>query len=466
MWREFLLLATAALVESCARYTPQPIVPADAAASLESRTLDAPHLRQFVSSVTPARAEGAAWDLTTLTLAALYYHPDLDIARAKIAEARAGVVTAGQVPNPSLSFEDLSYNAAAGTWTVAPVITFLVETSGKREYRTQEARALVDAARSDLAAASWQVRGAVRNALLNLWAARRRLTLLRQRLDLQDQLATLLEHRLAAGEASALDVARERTSRNQISLAVRDAERQGVDARAQLAAAIGIPLQALDGVDFDFRAFETPEQPAPDAGELRRQALVGRSDVQSLLAEYAAAESAVALEVANQYPNITLGPGYGYDAGARVYRLLPAVDLPVFSQNQGPIAQAQARRQTAAARFMALQTRIIGAVDGAAASYRAATQALATADALASGEEQRAHRISRSFQAGEVDRPTLVTAQIERFAAEQSRFDAMVQHRQALGALEDALQLPMFDPGHAQSVPERNPRLDPAEPSG
>lgn len=457
-------LLLVALTAGCTSYHPEPLSPADRAAAIGARTLDNPRLLKFISLEHASPPTGRRWDLADLTLAALYYHPDLDIARAKLVEARAGVTTAGQVPNPSLSFEDLAYNATAGTWTVAPVINFLIETFGKREYRTKEARALVDAARSDLATASWQVRGGVRNALLNSWAAQRRLALLRQRLDLQDQLVTLLEHRFAAGQASALDVARERTNRNQITLALRDAERQGVDARTQLAAAIGIPLQALDGVDITFGVFERPEQPIPDTGALRREALVARSDVQALLAQYAAAESAVALQVANQYPNITLSPGYGYDAGQNVYRLLPAADLPVFNQNQGPIAQARARREMAAARFTALQTQIIDAIDGAVASYRAATQALATADVLATGEEQRARRTLRSFQAGEVDRPTLLTVQIESAVAEQSRFDAMVQQRQALGAVEDALQHPLYEPGATFSVPQTNPRL-PAEPS-
>lgn len=460
------VLLLVALATGCQSYHPEPLVPADRAAAIGARTLDNPRLLKFIALERANLPAEKRWGLGDLTLAALYYHPDLDIARARLAAAQAGVMTARQVPNPSLSFEDLSYTPGGGPspWTVAPVINFLIETFGKREYRTKEAQALVVAARSDLSTASWQVRGGVRNAMLKLWAAQRRLGLLRQRLELQDQLAALLEHRLAMGQASALDVARERTVRNQVSLAVRETERQGVDARTEIALAIGIPLSALDGVELSFDAFETPTEPTFATGALRREALVGRSDVQALLAEYAAAESAVALEVANQYPNITLSPGYGYDAGQNAYLLLPAADLPVFNQNQGPIAQARARREIAAARFTALQTRIIDAVDGAAASYRAATQALATAEALSAGEEQRRRRVMRSFTAGEVDRPTLLIAQTEDMAAEQSRFDALVQQRQALGALEDALQHPLYEPSATFSAPQTNPRL-PSEPA-
>ncbi|HUZ71449.1 MAG TPA: TolC family protein [Stellaceae bacterium] len=462
----------------CATYKPAPISPAINAAAIDARSLNSLRLREFIKAAAASdpepgpdaqRGSELPWTLTTLTLAALYYHPDLDIARSKLAEARAGVITAAQVPNPSLSFEELSYNTSIATpspWVVAPAINFLIETFGKREDRTAQARHWVQAARDDLATASWQVRRGVRNALINLWAARRQRTMLRQRLDLENQLVMLLEHRLAAGEASALDVARERINRDRISLAVRNAERGRVEARTELAAAIGIPVPALDGIALSFGVLQRPARPKADVatGALRREALVDRSDVQSLLAGYAAAESALALQIANQYPNIRLSPGYIYDQGQNKYMLLPAAALPVFNQNQGPIAEAMARRAAAAARFTALQTRIIDQVDGTAASYRAATQTLDTATALLTGEENRERRILRSFGAGAVDRPTLLTAEIERVVAEQSRFAAMIQQRQALGALEDALQHPFFAPTAALPVLQTNPRR-PAEPS-
>lgn len=457
---------------ACASYKPAPISAAKNAETIQSRSLAEPRLRTFIAAARASderlgAADSAAadhfWDLTTLTLVALYYHPNLDLARARLAEARAGVTTAGEVPNPSLSFEELSYRpsvSGSSAWTVAPVINFLIETFGKRGHRTKEANALAEAARANLTTVSWQVRGGVRDGLMNLWAAQHRLALVRQRLDLQEQIVRLLDHRLAVGAASALDVARERTNRNQIGLAVRDAERQGVLARTQLAEAIGIPLAALDGIDLSFAAFDQPEQPGADVstGELRRTALVNRSDVQALLAQYAAAESALALQIANQYPNITLSPGYGYDQGQHKYILLPAADLPVFNQNQGPIAEALAVRDAAAARFTALQTEVIDTIDGATAEYQAANRALASADALLADEQDRERRTLRWFQAGEADRPTMVTAQLERIAAEQSRFDTVVQQRRALGTVEDALQHPFYGPAMPAS-PDTNPRV-------
>jgi outer membrane protein TolC len=293
------------------------------------------------------------------------------------------------------------------------------------------------------------------------------LNLTRQRLTLQEQLVTLLDHQFAAGQASSLDVARERINRAQITLSVRDLERAAATAQAQLATAIGIPAHALDGVVLSLDAFDHPVPPTASlsTGELRREALTKRTDVQASLQEYEAAQSALQLEVANQYPNVTLSPGYNYDFGVNKYFLGLGADLPIFHQNQGAIAQTLASRQQATANFTALQAQIIGAIDQASTDYRSAARSVMTGDALLADEERRARQVESSFRAGQVDRPTLVTAQLEAAATALAGFDSVVQQRQALGALEDALQQPLFDPGHWPTVPEQNPRLAQTEPS-
>jgi cobalt-zinc-cadmium efflux system outer membrane protein len=469
--RSFVIVACVfAPLLGCASYKPAPISPVENGRALDSRSLENPRLQKFIGAELGNKGKAdppPTWDLSTLTLAAIYYHPDIAIAHAKLAGAEAGVITAAQIPNPSLSFEDLHYNATVAAWTAAPVINFVIETFGKREARTAQAQHLANAAVWDLATAGWQVRGGVRMALLNLWAAQHRLDLSRQRLELQDQLVGLLEQRFAVGEASSLDVMRERIARRQITFAIRSLERGAAGARAELATAIGVPVRALDSVGLLLEAFDHPPPiPAhPDTGELRREALTKRTDVQASLQEYEAAQASLKFEVAKQYPNITLSPGYIYDAGTNSYLLLPAFDLPVFNQNQGPIAQALANRKQASATFTALQARIIGVIDEAATAYRTATRSVATGDALRADDEHRARQIESQFRAGQLDRVMLVTAELGVAATALSRFDAVVQQRQAIGALEDALQQPLLDPGHWPVVPEQDPGLSHSESS-
>lgn len=459
------------LLAACASYTAKPIVPSNTAAALEQRTLAEPALTQFIDGVLPDRAASGsspAWDLSSLTLAALYFHPEMEVSRAKLALARAGVKTARQIPNPTLSIQPGQYPALidASAWTVGFLVNFVIETFGKRDKRIEQAGNLVEAARQDLATAAWQVRGSVRSALLDLWAAEGRRRLVARRLAAQERVVTFLDGRFAAGDASSLDVARERINLSQARLALRDTERQAAETRARLAAAVGVPVRAFDAVQLSLVVFDKPAE-APDvndvaAGSLRQRALQGRTDVLGLLAEYEATQSALRLEIAKQYPDITLGPGYTYDQGFDLYTFNLNVELPIFNQNQGPIAQAEARRREAAARFVALQAKIIGDIDRALASYLAAVRTVATADTLLRVQARQRQQIDRSYRLGEVDRLAPITAEMEQAVVELARFEALVQLREAQALIEDALQHSMFDAsGMYIQLPEKMPdKLD------
>lgn len=454
--RGLILGGAAAFLVGCASYTAKPIQPDATAAGLEQRTLSDPTLGRFIADVLPDRASDASsatWDLSTLTLAALYFHPEMEVSRSKLALARAGVKTARQTPNPTLSFQPGQYPALidASAWTIGFIVNFILETAGKREKRIEVARNLVEAARRDVATATWQVRGGVRSALLDLWAAERRRALVERRQTAQMQIVVLLEGRFAAGDASALDVARERINLSQARLALRDSERQAADARARLASAVGVPVRALESVSLSLGTFDNPLS-VPEGTELasnslRRRALQERTDVLGLLAEYDAAQAGVRLQIAKQYPDITLGPSYTYDQGFDLYSLSLSVELPIFNQNQGPIAEAEARRKEAGARFVALQAKVISEIDRARAAYLAALRTVATADTLLRDQERQRQRIERGYRLGETDRLAPLAANVEQAIVELARFEALVQQREALAAMEDALQQFLLDTG-------------------
>ena len=448
-----------AVLSGCASYQPAPLSPADNVRALDSRNLADPRLRQFIAAAQDDGDKPAPhlrWRLATLTLAALYYHPDIQLARAKLLGAEAAVVTAREPPNPVLNLTNIFGSAAvagaipagAAPVTIGPIIDLILETAGKREARTERAEHLLAAARWDVATAQWQVRADVRNALLELWAARERGLLTHQRLNLQEQLVQLLEHRRAEGAASAPDVAQARIEQAQINLALSAFNRQAAEAHVKLATAIGIPVRGLDGIELDLTGFDRPSPVEMKAatGAWRHEALTGRSDIQASLAAYEAAQAALRLAIADQFPNVTLSPGYNYDLGVNRYVLNVGGTLPVFHQNQGPIAEALAKRQEAADAFTALQARIIGAIDEAAAVYAKAAQGLVAADAVLADQRRRAQQVESAFRVGQSDRHTLLSAQVELAAAQLSHFDAVVEQRRALGALEDALHRPLYEP--------------------
>jgi outer membrane protein, heavy metal efflux system len=95
------------LVAGCARFHPKPLSPAETATHLEGRSLGNPELKTFLEKQLNRELNtwpAAKWDFEMLTLAAFYYQPSLDVARAIWAEAQAGIVTAGAHPNPTVGF--------------------------------------------------------------------------------------------------------------------------------------------------------------------------------------------------------------------------------------------------------------------------------------------------------------------------------------------------------------------------
>ena len=170
------------------------------------------------------------------------------------------------------------------------------------------------------------------------------------------------------------------------------------------------------------------------------EALLTRSDILAALAHYAASQAALQLEIAKQYPDIHLQPGYTWDAGASMWALGAALELPILNRNEGPIAEAKARREQAAANFASVQARAIGEVEQASAGYQFSLRKLEAAESALSALRQNERTATASFRAGEVDRLALVSAQFETLSAEQARIEVLIQTHQAVGQFEDALQ--------------------------
>jgi cobalt-zinc-cadmium efflux system outer membrane protein len=439
------------------RYEPAPITPAGTADSLEARRLDNPALRDFIRENLGNEPEPwppTSWNPALLTLAAFFYHPDIDTARAEVEGAEAAVITAGARPNPGLDTALGRGSPAENPWLFIFDFLLPVETAGKRGHRIAAAAHLAGAARLQLAEAGWQVRSRLRAALLSFFVARRRLELLQGEETLRAEVAELLGRRFDVGEASRPDLDTARIALSRSRAAAWAAEAGIGEARAAVASAIGISVSALEGVEPAWDEFDRPPDPdsLPTAG-IRRSAVLNRLDVRRGLAEYEAAESELRLEIAKQYPDIRIGPGYEYDTGENKFTIGLSFSLPLFNRNQGPIAEAEARRRKAAAQFLGLQARVIGESEKALAGYNGAAHDLYEVDtALVAVQDRKERAARKAFEIGESDRLAWTDARLEAVLAASARLDALERAQQALGALEDAVQQPL-------SPAWRTPRL-------
>jgi outer membrane protein, heavy metal efflux system len=176
------------------------------------------------------------------------------------------------------------------------------------------------------------------------------------------------------------------------------------------------------------------------AAETRKIALLSRSDILGALADYAEAEDNLRLEIAKQYPDIHLGPAYQYDQGDNKWSLNVTLELPLLNHNGGPVAEAKARRRLAAAKFVELQSQVIGEIDRALANYRIAEKQTKTAS-FESSQQQHTFALAQ-FKVGATDAVDKNNAEVEFAAAGLAELDNHARFQTAIGALENALQRP------------------------
>jgi outer membrane protein TolC len=439
------------LLAGCAHFQPQPILPEKTAAQLESRRLDDTGLKKFLEQNLGRELKNwpeTNWDLPELTLVAFYFHPGLEVARDQWLVAQAGLKTAGARPNPSVGVTpgyDSQIPGNYSPWLVPVTFDIPIETAGKRGKRIAEAEKISESARWNFVSAIWQIRSGVRASLLDLKISEQRTDLLQKQFFVQQQIVKLLQQRLDTGEIARPELTTVQIALNKTLLDLSDAQSKKTAARSRLAEALGLSEAALDGkkLNFDFAMPETMTLTSADA---RKLALRARADILGALADYAAAEADLRLEIAKQYPDLHFGPGYAWNngnAGDNQWSLGLTLELPILDQNQGPIAEAGARRKLAAAKFVELQSQVIGEIDRAVAGWRVAQEQLKTGNELLAAEQQQQKSAQAQFEVGAADQLDSLNAQLEFDSASLVQLENETQLQQALGQLEAALQSPV-----------------------
>src|SRR5579875_2978271 len=188
------------------RFRSAPLFPSETATKLEARTLDDPGLKAFIrkSLGRPMDWPPKAWNLRLLTLAAFYFNPQIQVARDQVTFAQAGETTA----------------------------------------------------RMHLAQTLWAVRKGVRSALLNEVVAERDLEVLRLQEQQTSQRVERIAEQVQAGELARPVLAASRLNLINTQLAEKASEGRVAQAKAALAAAIGVPLSGLGNARFAWKGLE------------------------------------------------------------------------------------------------------------------------------------------------------------------------------------------------------------------
>ncbi len=453
-----LLMVTLLAGCSAQRYVAQPVEPAAVQAHWLATRVDDEALREPLArqGVDTAQWPLPAWDEEALAAVALTRHPDLAAARAELRSVEAAATAARRQPAPGLETTiERSDGAGDSPWTVGFVLDALLTGRERRAAQAEAADALSQAALHRAARTAWQLRQRVRSSLRELGLTQLRVNAAARRLALQQAVVAAQQARLEHGAADQRDLQLSRRLEIEALRLADQARDAQARARLALAAAVSLAPETLDMMTLTLPDMGQ-EPPAAEPTALQRAALLNRLDLRAALATYAAADGALKVELARQWPELVIKPGYAWDRGDNLWSLGAALRLPPGGRNQAAIAQAQAQRELQRQRCLALQAEAIAALALARQTAEAAALQADRSEALQRDARRRSAQLRQSLTAGHVGRLDVLTAELAEAEAEAARVDAQAARWAALSAVEDALQRPLA--GLSASAATTRPR--------
>ena len=218
-------------------------------------------------------------------------------------------------------------------------------------------------------------------------------------------------------------------------------------ARSQLASALGVPLAQVLTLALQF---DTLHATAQADYSLRQAALLARPELLRALGQYQLSELALRLEVAKQYPDIRLSPGYIWERGLVKLPLALSAALLAFDGNKAAIVVAEAARELAARELEWIQATITQEIDLAFADRAAACASYRLGLLQLDSAKLELRAAAASFDTGLLDQLGRLTAELHLSDVELTLHTLAVEQRIAERTLALALAL------HPEALSESN----------
>lgn len=432
------------------QYVAKPIYPEAITAKIENKSPDDKTFLQFLinNGYQPDQLPIQQWGIDELTFCALFFHPNLDVARAQWRAAAIAQETAAQKPLPTINtnFSDSNNaNQDKKPYALGLSIDIPIETANKREIQIENASHLSQAAKLTVAQTAWQLRNEVAQSFNALQYNQLQTKLLLKEQTHYQQLVNIYQKRLQSGLASNVELSTVAIRLHAITAELTASQQNNLVLLSKLSGSLGLPLSRVNTMRLLQDSYLTPLDNLSQfqQKDITETALLNRLDMRIALEQYAVAETKLKLEIARQYPDIVISPGYAYEFGSNVWSLGLSGLLTLLNKNKLAIAEASQLREVEAAQVEALQNKVISEASTANAQLKQAEQILTQQKELYAKQQQHTQRIERQFLAGETDKPAIVSAQLEELAAEKNVVLAYFHLRTAISHMENVLQKPL-----------------------
>jgi cobalt-zinc-cadmium efflux system outer membrane protein len=363
---------------------------------------------------------------------------ELAAARQRRAVALAGIRIAKQRPNPNFSFTALRDEPHEGWFIDQPL-----ELGGKRGRRIELAGQQGKLTDVEIAALARQIRRGTREAFYRSAFAHADSERLSHVLELAQRLHSIAQERFQAGAVAELEVIQTglEVARAQADFKVaQQAEKVALsEFNALLNEPATTPWQLGDSL------FDLP--PTVSLPQLTQLAYESNSDLQHIAQEQKVEESHRGLLKAERIPNLNLEYGLDFNS-PHDFRVGPrgqlTVMVPIFSRNQGEIAQSLASQRVLEAEGAATKRAVAAGVESAYYELDAQrTQAQTYRDSLLPVTRKLETMAEDSYRAGKSDILVVLTAQRNIQDVERNYLGSLLTVQRTFAGLEQTVGAPL-----------------------
>jgi outer membrane protein, heavy metal efflux system len=385
-----------------------------------------------------ATAQSSPLSLRSALESAQSANLELRAARQKRALAIAGITTAGQFPNPAVSF-----TAARDTPHEGISFDLPLELGNKRGKRIAVAKEEQKSTEIEIATLARQIRRRTREAFYQSLAAGKQTEQAKTALDLTSRIRDMAQQRFEAGDVAQLEVLQA-----EVELARASADYETI-AQAQRSAQVS--LAALLNRSFeDPLALEGELETVPKVATLNAvidQAMQTNSDLRKTSQDLNIEERQLELAKSQRVPNVTLSAGvdfnsppdfrYGGKGGL-------SITVPVFYRDQGEIAMSTARLELLRLTVASQRTAVSAQVAAAYYDYLAKVHQVEQYGAHVVPDTQRLEKMAEdSYQSGKSSLLTLLDTQRRLNDVRKTYLDALFSAQSAFAALEEVVGGPL-----------------------
>jgi len=434
--------ATLASLAGCQSYRRSPLDLDEHREAFEARVSDTESIAAFHDRLirhgaeVPARLDLAdGLTFSEAEVVALFWSPSLRLARLRAGVALATAENAGLWADPRFGFTGAELLSPTGPFEYGATLNLTLPVSGRLAVETDRADAAHEAELRRVIDAEWNTRARLRSAWAAWTAAEERDRLLADVAAQIDRIRAITDRLEEIGELTRVEARLIRSERIEVEAARTEARLSAVRARVEVLGLLGLPpdakvelVPALGPADV------------PDASDPVARLVAANTALAVRRAEYRTAEESLRLEIREQYPDVTLGGGFGSEMGDDRLLLGLSVPIPIWNANRASIAEARARRETARGEAETTFERLLRELATARAALEAArAQRRAFEEELVPMLDDQAKEIERLADLGEVDTLLLLETVTRGYEAKSRLLDVRVAEVRASVELERLL---------------------------